>query len=257
MNIKEFLQETKFCDFNHPSIKVIALDFKTRYEGKSRTELAVALFYFVRDYTNYKVGNWRKTASQTLAEKGGTCTNNSNLLVALCRAVGIPAGYGILEVVGPDYFGPIALPALARVVSKRTKHIYCCVYLSGRWIKCDPSDDETLSINTQHLNPQSTLVEWNGISDAILKLHPSHILSDSWPLSNIDHVINKKQRKKLYFPVRIANLYIDFLRKHGSKVSSIEMLEPKFLEWLKASHFVYYLFYSLLIKYFFAKESKK
>jgi hypothetical protein len=237
----DYLKETHFCDYNDPAIRAVAMGYKAKHpEGK---ELARALFYFVRNYTQYRVGNWTRRASETLAEKGGTCTNNANLFVALCRVVGIPAGYGVMEVSGPDYFGPIALPHLKKMVSKKSKHIYAYAYLGDTWIKCDPSDDEALSLNTQHLNPQSRIVEWNGVSDAVLNIHPSHILSDKGPLHDIDRMIGKRQRRILHIPVKIANLYIDFLRLHGAKILTIEDLEPQFLKWLRKRDLKSYAWY--------------
>lgn len=241
-----FLSETTYCDYNNPLIQSEAKKYADKY--KDTRELAMALFYFVRDYTHYRVGNMNHKASETFREKGGSCTDNANLLVAFCRAVGIPAGYGVMEVVGPDYFGIITPSSLASKISNKTKHIYAYINLNNSWIKCDPSDDEPLSINTQHLNPQSKLVEWNGINDAVLNLNPSHIISDKGPFPNIDHIISKKQRKSIYIPIKIANFYIHFLRQHGSNIKNIEMLEPAFLVWLKKYHYMHYILYVIFLK---------
>ena len=89
-NLESFLQETEYCDCNHPVIKKLTEDFRSRYSNQR--DLAVALFHFVRDDILYRVGLWNKKASETLDEKTGVCTNNANLLVALLRSVGIPAG---------------------------------------------------------------------------------------------------------------------------------------------------------------------
>jgi len=247
-NLKGYLLETYYCDYSHDSIQKIARGFMERY--KDQNELAKKLFYFVRDNTRYTVGNWNKRASYTLKFGYGTCTNNANLLVALLRACDVPAGYGVMEVIGPDYFGEIVPPRLSRTVSKKSKHVYCYVYLNEIWIKCDPSDDEPLSINTQHLNPQSNIVEWNGISDAVLNLLPSHILSDSGPINNIDYIINKRQRMSMYIPVRIGNFYIDFLRKKGMEIKTIEEMENKFEDWLKTRHYFDYLLLELFFIFY-------
>ena len=244
-DISSFLAETEFCDFNHPEIREKAVAFKNEFQDPR--VLAQKLFYFTRDITAYSVGNWNRKASETLREQRGTCTNNANLLVALLRACGIPAGYGVMEVSGPDYFGPIVLPHLSVSVSKRSKHIYAYVYLAEQWIKCDPSDDEPLSVNTQHLNPQSKLVEWNGINDAILNLHPSHILSEEGPIANIDHLMRKRQRRALWIPVRLGNLYIDFLRAEGRKFSSVPALHAGFTHWLQRRSLIDYAAYGCIV----------
>ena len=240
-DMKDFLKESYYCNFTHPDIASKAKSFKNI--SKDEVELAKHLFYFVRDSTVYTIGNWTKRASETLAIGRGTCTNNANLLVALLRSVGIPAGYGVMHVSGPDYFGPVILPHLARNIAKKSKHIYCYVHLNGKWLKCDPSDDEPLSVNTMHLNPQSTVVEWNGLTDAMLSLHPSHVLSDEGPISDIDNIIGKKPRFSKKIPVYIGNIYIQFLREEGKTVTELSQLEPSFERWLSKKHFFIYLMY--------------
>lgn len=244
-NLEEFIQPTYYCDYKHPAIQVIIKRFRNKYSKID--ELAEALFYFVRDHIHYRVGYWNKKASETLRDRNGTCTNSANLLVAFYRAANIPAGYGLIEVIGNNYFGPIALRKLTKNVSRKSKHIYCYVFLNNKWIKCDPSDDEILSINTQHLNPQSLVVNWNKNGDAMLSLEKKHVLNNTGPHANIDYIIKKKQRMSLYIPTRIANLYINFLRQYGSKMLNLEMLEPEFLKWLRINHKIDFCFYKIFI----------
>ncbi|MFA6458998.1 MAG: transglutaminase family protein [Candidatus Paceibacterota bacterium] len=242
-NLKSFLKATYYCDCENYEIQKIAKYFMDN--SSNSTELAKKLFYFVRDSTVYKVGHWTKKASDTLKEKGGTCTNNANLLIALLRAANIPAGYGVMDVVGPDYFGPIVLPHLARNVSRKSKHVYCNVYLNNKWIKCDPSDDEPLSVNTAHLNPQSKVVEWNGLSDAMLNLNPNHIIKDEGPFSNIDHIISKKMKHRRRIPVYVGNLYIQFLREEGKNILNICDIENLFSLWLLKKHSLVFVLYRI------------
>lgn len=243
---KYFLEETIFCDYRHPAIQSVANNYKSQFQDKEA--LAIELFYFVRDHVYYQVGNWKKKASQTLLTRKGTCTNKANLLVALCRALNIPAGYGVMEVFSPQYFGPIALHTLSRHASRKSKHIYSCIYLKDKWIKCDVSDDKEFSLNTQHLNPPSRIVEWDGKIHATLNIHPDHVIRDTLPLENIDHLIAKRQRPILMIPLLIGNLYITFLRKNGSRLSTIDGIEREFIKWLSSSHRL-----SHLIHWFFQR----
>lgn len=243
--MEEFLGTTCYCNHDDEEIRSIAVDFLTRFpEARSR---AVALFYYVRDKTKYTVGNWDKKASETLRTGYGTCTNSANLLVALLRATGIPAGYGIMDVRGRDYFGPIVPSKFRRNISKKTKHVYCYVNLNERWLTCDPSDDEPLSLNTQHLNPQSKLVEWDGENHAMLNLQQEDIISNIGPLPNIDHIMEKKMRWALRIPVRIADTYIEFLRNHGATIEDVSHIDKNYENWLRKKHKMYYIIY----KYFF------
>ena len=55
---------------------------------------ATALYNFVRDSIDYVYyENSRRYASSTLSRRGGNCCDQTNLLVAMCRAVGIPVRY--------------------------------------------------------------------------------------------------------------------------------------------------------------------
>jgi hypothetical protein len=239
--LNEFLAETEYCDYTNPDIKKLSSELT--FDLKSEREKALKLFMWVRDNTAYRVGYWTEKASETLKKRCGTCTNNANLLVALLRVVGIPAGYGVMKVYGPDYFGPMLLPRLSQKISKKSTHVYCSVFLNKKWVNCDPSDDEPLSVNTRHLNPQSKLVEWNGVDHAIMALNPSHIISDTYPLPSIDDIIRKKLRFSKYIPAYFGNLYIEFLREQGATIHSLEHLEPGFLLWMKTESPLAYVLY--------------
>lgn len=243
-DLKPFLSETYYCNCNHPDIQDVANRFKIKYKDKKK--LAIALFYYVRDHTTYRVGKWQRRASETLAEEEGTCTNNTNLLVALLRAVEIPAGYGVMVVQGQEYFGPVVPKILKKYISEESRHIYCFVYLNNKWIRCDPSDDELFSLNTQHFNPQSRLVEWDGVHDAILNLDSTHIIADEGPISNIDFIILKKAKRAKGIPLKLANLYIRFLRINGNKIAKIEDAETAFVWWMTTRYPLHFFFYWVL-----------
>lgn len=239
--LKPFLEETDYCNFNNP--KIIGALSSIKKPQQSEKELAVALFYFVRDKTMYRVGHWSNKASETLESGEGTCTNNANLLVALLRAAGIPAGYGVMDVRGRDYFGPVVPNKLTKNISKSSKHIYTCIYLKGKWLKCDPSDDEPLALSTAHVNPQSAIVDWDGESDSVLELDKKHVLKDESPIPSIDYLMNKKMRKSLYIPVKFANLFIQFLREKGLEIQKPEDSVLMFDTWLHDNHRFQYIFY--------------
>ena len=250
-NLNLFLKETKYCNFNNKKIKQLA--FEITKGAKSEKDKAITLFYYVRDSILYRVGHWNRKATETLVERKGVCTSKSNLLVALLRSLNIPSGYGVMEVRGDEYFGPIVPDFLKDKISKKSVHVYACVYLNNVWIKCDPSDDKKLSISTSHLNPQSKLVDWDGESDAMLNLNPGHILKDNSPLADIDYLISKKSRNSNYFVVKAGNLYIDFLR-NSNKLSDLEQTKSLFKSWLKKRHIIFYL---LFLTFLFFQKIKK
>jgi len=249
--MNNFLKETEYCDFSSPEIKKVALSFKKKYSNEK--ELAVALFYFVRDNILYRLGLWQKKASETLGEGKGTCTNKANLLVALLRACGIPAGYGVMKVKGKEYFGPIILPVFKNHVGEKSVHIYAFVFLNEKWIKCDSSDDKIFAERTSYFNPPSTLIEWDGEKDAPLNLSPEHILSDEGPLDNIEEMMLKKPRNAKWPALTLGNLYVEFLRENEKKISNPVELTSLFQKWLKKNRFIYYLIFSVML--FFDKKT--
>ena len=239
----DFLQPTRYCDWTHPTIQALAQALTARCS--TEREKATTLFAWVRDHIAFEVGNWNRTASETLAAGGGTCTNKANLLVATARAVSIPAGYHVMHVKGQDYLGPVVPDTLRTRISRRSTHVYVTMCLHGQWLRCDPTDDTAFANATAHLNPQSRLVEWEGTNDALLNLDPSHILDEQGPLSTIDHLLARKPRIGRR-TVQLGNLYVQFLREQAGSIRRLEALEPAFVRWLRTRSLGYCVLYSLL-----------
>lgn len=201
---------------------------------ESQEEMAVAIFYWVRDNIKYELGLIPDSASATLVRGAGSCTNKANLTVALLRAVGFSAGFHVMEVKTREYFGALCTERFARYMSERSLHIYCSVFIRDRWIKVDPSDDIRLSNSTRHLAFQATPVRFDGRSDAVLHLDPSHVLSDSQHrLATVDSILAKPRRIPAA-AVDLMNFYLDHLRNCCIWNSSVESIENDFFQWLHA-----------------------
>ncbi len=246
-DLKKFLQPNQYCNFNHPEIQKTAHEIAHKFDNP--TDKAVALFYWVRDHILYRVGLWQRTASETLAEKEGTCTNCANLLVAFLRYHNIPAGFVVKKVQGKEYFGPVIIPLLSSHISEVSTHINTVVYLDDKWIKVDPSDDSDLCKSTSYFNPTGTLIEWDGKSDAELTLAPEHIISEEYPVADISHWLSKTMKKHKMILLNIANMYTKFLRGNRVKINSHDDLQPLFLKYIKKHHPYYYV--PFMIYYFF------
>ena len=235
-----YLQESAYCDYTNP--KILSLSQEITSDCKDVREKAVKLFFWVRDSIDYRVGLWNAKASETLLIGQGTCTNKSNLLVALLRAAKIPAGYGRMKVNGKEYFGPIAIPLLKNFVSDVSTHFYVLVNLNDRWVKCDPSDDRRLSEATYHYNYTTKMVNWDGRKNAMLNIRKDHIIEDRYPIANIDSLIKKRIKFWKLTPVKVANYYINFLRTNKTVFSSITDAEKSFKLWMRQKHFLLYCF---------------
>lgn len=237
-----FLDVSAACDWQHPTIRHLAAQLT---QGcATETERATRLFHWVRDEITFQVGDWQYIASATLAVRRGTCSNKANLLVALARATGIPAGFHVMRVDGKRYLGPIVPPTLRKFIAARSIHVYATLQVEGHWLRCDPSDDRRFAENTAHLNPQSRLVAWDGQHDAVVQLDPAHVYEDQGPLVSIDHLLTTPRRVPAVV-VRMGNLYIHFLREHGHQFRSHAALERAFRVWLRTRAPGLYLLYHL------------
>ena len=127
-------------------------------------EKAIALFYFTRDevrHNPYAPGQIAENykASATLARGNGHCQHKAVVLVALCRAAGIPARPGYVDIrdhlLSPKFRKMIGGGNLLIV------HGYAEIYIDGRWVHVSPAYD-TDTCSKGGFIP----VEFDGIADA-------------------------------------------------------------------------------------------
>jgi len=111
---------------------------------KTDREKAIALFYFVRDSIKYDPYNSAdryeySIASATLKRGFGLCFQKAAVLVAMCRAVGIPARFGFADIRN-------------HILSQRFLDMMCGsdilvyhgfaeIYLDGKWVIATPAYD--------------------------------------------------------------------------------------------------------------------
>ncbi len=232
--MEKFLEETQYCDISHPTIKKHVKSIID--PSRSDKENAVEIFNFVRDNVAYALDFYNKKASDTLKSLSGMCTNKSNLLIAMLRTAGIPAGYGILKVNAKEYFGPIMLPIFKKLVSSESSHVYTVAFISNKWIKCDPSTDIELSRKTSKITYTTELVVWDGEKDAMDRIDPRHILIDTFPLSNIDEKLSKKPKNLNKNLIKLGNKYLFYLRNHLKQTRDLMKIERDFSTWLRDSN---------------------
>ena len=126
--MRRFLANDEYVDFDAESIQ--AAVFKLFSGGMGEIEKARATFEFVRDEIphsfdcNAQVITAR--ASDVLKHRTGICHAKANLLAALLRSQGIPAGFCFQRITldEDDSMGYCV-------------HAFNSVYLNGRWIKLD------------------------------------------------------------------------------------------------------------------------
>jgi transglutaminase-like putative cysteine protease len=102
-------------------------EFGAMWQGYSRVQ---AICEWVQRHISFESGSSvsSTTALQTLRDRRGVCRDFAHVMIALCRALNLPArfttglDYGADPILGPPDF-----------------HAYVEVFLSGRWYLFDPS----------------------------------------------------------------------------------------------------------------------
>ena len=147
-NPNNFLKESDIFDFGHQSIKNLC--HKISKKSNNEIDLAKNLFHFVRDEINHSgdIDAERVTcsASEVLEAGHGICLGKANLLIALLRCSGIPAGICYQILCADDD------PA------EKVIHGLVGVYLKDNtgWIRLDPRGnkpgvDAQFSINKERV----------------------------------------------------------------------------------------------------------
>jgi CRP-like cAMP-binding protein len=229
-----YLSPTEFCDFEQPSIQALAATLAA--DSPSDREIARRVFSHVRDEIKYTLGLNANRASDTLAQRHGSCSHKANLCVALLRSLGIPAGYHFMFVRTREYIGPTNTERFSKFMSLRSLHVLPAVLLGDRWVRCDVSDDARLSAGWEHMNPAARRIDFDGERDAILNIAASAIEyydATCWP--SVDEILGRTPRISPAV-LGVFNRYMDFGRECGRDYSSPETIEEAFFEWLRKTH---------------------
>ena len=160
--MENFLKCTEIIDCDTDSIKAKALEVTKGL--KTDKEKAVALYYFVRDKIKHNAyiqlyDPIRYKASSTLKAGDGMCQNKAILLVALARAVGIPARLGLVDV--EDYQLSESFKQMIGGVNTMPLHGFAELYIEGRWVHASPAYD-LATCQKKGFIP----VEFDGVNDA-------------------------------------------------------------------------------------------
>lgn len=247
INLEPYLQETKYCDFSHPSIQKLAKEIGNKYEKEE--DKIKNLFFWVKENIKFEFDWWRRKASETLKLKKGMCTNKSNLLIALLRALKIPSGYGILKVETIKFYGPLMCPSFKYLVSPQTKHFYTGIFFNGKWIRCDPSVDSDLA---ESIRGKSVYGELSGfdINDKEIQSFPGVLKREEF-LFTADEILSSSPRRLTKSAQNLLNFYLLFLRENKNfieKFSLKEEIEKQFMNWLSKKNRQLFEYFKKFIK---------
>lgn len=124
--VLHYIYPSRYCQSDRLN-KFAIREFGHLWQGHSRV---CAIQDWVRNRVTFRSGasNANTSAMDTLIDQAGVCRDFAHLMIALCRAVNIPArfatgiDYGADPILGPTDF-----------------HAYVEVYLGDRWYIFDPS----------------------------------------------------------------------------------------------------------------------
>jgi transglutaminase-like putative cysteine protease len=125
-DVLPYLYPSRYCESDLLSAVALA-NFGSLWQGYGRVQ---AICEWVNGHVQFASGSssGATTAAETLREGRGVCRDFAHLMIALCRALNIPARF----VSGLDYG---ADPALGPT----DFHAYVEAYLGNRWYIFDPS----------------------------------------------------------------------------------------------------------------------
>jgi len=160
--MKNYLKCTEIIDCDEASVKEKALEVTKGL--RTDKEKAVALYYFVRDKIKHNAyiqlyDPSRYKASSTLKAGDGMCQNKAILLVALARAVGIPARLGLVDV--EDHQLSESFKQMIGGVDTMPLHGFAELYIDGRWVHASPAYDLATCQKKGFIS-----VEFDGVNDA-------------------------------------------------------------------------------------------
>ena len=126
LDVMAYIYPSRYCQSDR-LVKFAINEFGHLWQGHSRV---LAIQEWVRKHVTFtsNTSNSNTSAVDTLIEQVGVCRDFAHLMIALCRAVNIPArmatgtDFGADPALGPPDF-----------------HAYVEAYLSGRWYIFDPS----------------------------------------------------------------------------------------------------------------------
>lgn len=183
--MKDFLLPTKYCDSTHPEVVNLA----AKLARSTDKETAIAVWDFITLF-DYRFDFWNVKASETLAKRQGMCTNKANLQIALLRANGIPSAYGVMKI-RRSAFERIATTEFFAKISPITTHVFCYVYLNGRWVASDATRDRKLIYDNPKVDDIRAL-PWDGETD--FKKPAVYVVSEKPMVANLDDKLEVKPR---------------------------------------------------------------
>jgi transglutaminase-like putative cysteine protease len=161
--MSNFLEETISLNFNHPNFRDFLKQFKF---GQDKTENAKLIYYAIRDnflYDPYHldISINALIATEIIQKNRAWCVEKALIMVACCRAIGIPARFGFAIVT--NHIGVEKLTSYLKR-NEIVFHGYVEVFLEKKWIKCTPAFDKRVC-RLSGVTP----LNWDGKNDSMFQ----------------------------------------------------------------------------------------
>ena len=144
-DLTQYLESNQYFDYDHPAVQDLLADILSDDRDDVKT-MVIALYHYVRDAFAYNPYVFDLSAEQFKASHCASrdqsyCIPKAVLFGALCRAIGVPARLGLVDVKNH-----ISSPKLIELLKNDifVMHGYTEIYLDGRWLKATPAFDAAL-----------------------------------------------------------------------------------------------------------------
>lgn len=184
MKITE-LQETFYCDFNHPSIKELAN--KLAEKGTDPQKITETTFRYVRNNIKFGCDLVKVKASETLAKGYGACWNKALLVVSLLRCNNIPARLGY-NLVKREFMKP-ALGEEHKTLHETENHCFALACLNDQWVAIDSTLDPRTYEKFYAPTGVTWDIEWNGTDN--MRLYTENIVGPVEYFEDIDAALEQ------------------------------------------------------------------
>jgi transglutaminase-like putative cysteine protease len=168
--VSRLCEPTEFLDHSSPAVQEFLARTLTDRD-RPATELAVELYYAVRDGIQYEIygsefSRAALRASAVLERGRGLCIHKSIVYAACTRALGIPSRLAFADV-----RNHVASPRLKRFLGGDVVHYHCFtrLYLQERWVSATPVFSAPLC-RLYRIAP----LDFDGASDAVLQPYDEH-----------------------------------------------------------------------------------
>lgn len=140
--MNKYITSSRFFDFEEEQIQT----FIGTVNSQSRETMMLDLYLRVRDEVKYdpfaiSFHEDDLKASKVIGQGFGHCVHKAVLLIAVARAIGVPARLGLAKV--RNHMGTSRLEKILRT-NILNPHGYVELFLHEKWVKCTPAFNKQL-----------------------------------------------------------------------------------------------------------------